>query len=183
MLVCGVGVNDADYQVKVWNKGHRETCPFYQRWTNMLIRCYREDYIKRFPTYKGCSVCDEWKVFSNFKSWMENQDWKGKQLDKDFLIDGNKIYSPNTCVFIDGKINSLLTNCGEQKGAYYNSNIRKYISQCRDGHGKVKHIGDFKRKKDALKAYKEYKSKIIIMAAERQSDSRIKKILTLKAKL
>ena len=73
----------------------------------MLQRCYSESHLVRQPTYKGCSVCEEWLTFSNFKSWMEQQDWEGKQLDKDLLVYKNKIYSPETCVFVSSVINSF----------------------------------------------------------------------------
>lgn len=112
-LIFGVGINDADYNVVrqemvdgkqriVWR------CPFYGRWGNMLQRCYSADYLLKFPTYIGCEVVEEWKYFSNFRSWMESQDWEGKQLDKDLLFLGNRIYGPETCVFLDNKTNTFL---------------------------------------------------------------------------
>lgn len=48
----------------------------------------------------GCSVCEEWLTFSNFKRWMEQQDYEGKALDKDLLVSQNKTYSSETCVFV-----------------------------------------------------------------------------------
>jgi len=39
---------------------------------------------------------------------MERQDWEGKHLDKDILIPGNKIYSPDRCIFVSSLINLLI---------------------------------------------------------------------------
>ena len=76
----------------------------------MLNRCYNEkDHIKR-PSYKECSVCEDWKYFSNFRDWMSNQKWEGMHLDKDLIDKGNKVYSKDTCMFIPPKINSFIIN-------------------------------------------------------------------------
>ena len=95
-LVYGVGINDADYQV---SKGNWR-CPFYKTWKNMLARCYSPAFQRNQPLYIGCSVDERWHRFSHFKAWMEGQDWEGKALDKDRLTNGNKIYGPDTCVFL-----------------------------------------------------------------------------------
>ena len=70
------------------------------------------------PFYKDITCCQEWLIFSNFKSWMKQQDWEGKQLDKDLLIYQNKIYSPETCVFVDRKINQFLVKSNNSRGKY-----------------------------------------------------------------
>ena len=75
-LVSGVGINDADYEVQKYTvvSGKRKRiwiCPYYITWTHMLQRCYSEKSQLKHPTYKGCTVCDEWLIFSNFKTWME----------------------------------------------------------------------------------------------------------------
>ena len=60
-MVCGVGINDADY--KVVNKEkfidhngnvciRNITCPFYRAWADMLSRCYRENTICAFQVTK-----------------------------------------------------------------------------------------------------------------------------------
>jgi len=116
--VHGVGVNDANYQVSPFVDGKKIFCPFYATWMGMLDRCYSRAYQTRQPTYIGCTVVDEWLTFSNFRAWMVEQDWQGKQLDKDLLIPGNKIYGPNTCMFVTHAINSLLGDCKKSRGAY-----------------------------------------------------------------
>lgn len=119
-MIYGIGINDADYLVKPRIEGtnKRMSCPFYLRWKEMLRRCYSEKEHLRNPTYKDCEVVEEWKYFSNFKSWMENQDWEGKHLDKDILVPGNKTYGPNTCIFVEDKINLLLVKCDIRRGKY-----------------------------------------------------------------
>jgi len=94
-LVFGVATSDSSYVTQKTIDGVMVVCPFYRKWISMLTRCYSKNYQLRHPTYKGCSVSDEWLLFSAFKSWMKKQDWDGKQLDKDLLISGNKIYSPD----------------------------------------------------------------------------------------
>lgn len=101
--VQGVGIMDADYIVDVreyWvENGKRKSrlvwsCPFHRKWSDMLVRCYSPKRLEYRQSYAGCYVCDEWLTFSNFKSWMEKQDWEGKHLDKDLLQTGSKVYSP-----------------------------------------------------------------------------------------
>jgi len=129
-LVCGIGVNDADYPLTEWEitqeyyfNGKRKrkmiwVCPYYKRWKSMLNRCYSRKCQEKAPTYKGCTVCEDWLLFSNFKSWMGSQDWEGKELDKDILIQGNKRYNKDTCVFIDQVVNKFITDSGGSRGIY-----------------------------------------------------------------
>ena len=99
-IVYGVGVNDADYKVG--------GCPFYNTWVEMLRRCLSVREKARHKTYREAISCEEWLTFSKFKAWMEMQPWQGNDLDKDILVVGNKMYSPETCVFVPSYINTLL---------------------------------------------------------------------------
>ena len=77
--------------------------PEYTRWYNMLIRCYNKEYQEKFPTYKGCTVCDHWHNFQNFAEWFYDnypRDGDIYHLDKDIRTDGNKEYSPLSCLFV-----------------------------------------------------------------------------------
>ena len=106
--VFGIGINDIKESFQ---------SPFYSRWKDMLRRCYDKNYIEEYPTYANCRVCDEWLTLSNFKHWMEQQDWEGNHLDKD-IIGCGKVYSPDNCIFIDPKINTLITDAGSIRGEY-----------------------------------------------------------------
>ena len=164
-LVFGVGINDADYQVVIYGIADGKdkivwTCPYYVKWYSMLRRCYSKKYQERYPTYKGCSVCDEWVVFSNFKRWMEQRTWEGRQLDKDFLIEGNKLYSEGTCVFVPQKVNKFITIRGNDRGncplgvyLYKNSKKNPYVSQCGGGSGENIYLGRFSTPEQAHQAW------------------------------
>jgi hypothetical protein len=38
----------------------------YITWHNMMSRCYSAIYQQKHPSYKGCTVCDEWLNYQNF---------------------------------------------------------------------------------------------------------------------
>lgn len=145
-LVYGVGINDADYVVQIretlsgtGNNRRRKLvwkCPYYSRWGSMLERCYSERYLKKNPSYVGCEVCPEWWLFSNFKSWMEKQEWNSMHLDKDILGNG-RIYSPTTCIFIPKEINTFLCDSFRKRGdckigVSFRARSGKYESKIKD---------------------------------------------------
>jgi len=117
-LIYGIGINDADYMVSADINGKRVICRLYDTWHGMMRRCFSNKLHNKRPTYKGCSVCDEWLTFSNFRSWMMAQDWNNKHLDKDIINPGNKIYSPKNCVFVSTHVNALLTDHRSARGDF-----------------------------------------------------------------
>ena len=188
-LVFGVGVNDADYLTQkmevidgkikqVWR------CHYYITWRNMLKRCYSEKYHSK-ATYKDCFVCEEWLTFSNFKKWMETQDWEGKQLDKDLLKEDNKIYSPEYCIFVDRKINLFVTDCGASRGEHmigvcWNKNKSRFVSYCSNTFtGKIEYLGVFNTELEAHLAWKNKKHEHACKLAESElvSDPRLAEAL------
>lgn len=187
-LVCGAGINDADYQVLPTINGKRVWCPYYRKWCSMLQRCYGESYHKRYPTYQDCTVCEEWLVFSNFKSWMETQEWEGYHLDKDFLFEGNKIYSPETCVFISRELNTFIIDCGNSRGeypigVYFNKVTNRFRSKCNNPFTKkFVHLGYYDTMEEAHQVWKKYKHQLALQYAELQADERIKQVLINKFK-
>ena len=145
-------------------------CHFYRKWKGILERCYSEKYLQTHPTYRGCSVCEDWKTFSNFMAWMKTQSWEGKHLDKDILVPGNKVYSPENCVFVSGSLNKLLTNNFAKRGKYpvgvsIKTHQKRFISSI-ERFGKSYHIGYFDTAEEAHEAYKKAKIKHILEVAE-----------------
>lgn len=177
-LVHGVGVNDADYCVRPRLEGKRAFCPFYRAWSNMLKRCYCEKAQDKQPAYKGCSVSDEWHSFISFKDWMAGQDWKGKALDKDIIVTGNKLYSAETCCFVDQEVNNLLAVNELQRGEYP-IGVSKHRASNRfrsriKAHGVEVFVGVFDTVLQASVAYTEAKADHIDMIASDQLDDRVR---------
>lgn len=107
-------IGEGKYKSKENNKITKE----YKHWIHMLQRCYDNKFQEKHPTYNGCSVCEEWLNFQNFAEWFNKNyyeiDNETMCLDKDILSDKtNKIYSPNTCLIVPKRINSLFIKCNE----------------------------------------------------------------------
>lgn len=182
-LVYGVGINDAGYITERVVNGIRVECQFYARWRNMLNRCYCKSFLERRPSYAGATVCYEWLTFSNFKAWMEKQNWKGRQLDKDILVKGNKVYSPETCVFVDGMTNSFNLDCMSARGLYplgvhLNKQTSKFTSQCCNPFTKKnEHLGRFSNIDQAHEAWRKRKHELACQLADMQDDQRVAEAL------
>ena len=178
-LIYGVATNDADYAVTMTINGKRTKCKIYETWANMLLRCYNKSYLIKKPTYEGCSVCSEWLTFSNFKSWMEKQDWQGKTLDKDYISVGNKVYSPDTCIFVTQQINSFISSTITKRkslscGVFFDSEVKKFYAKCSDPFSKKNiNIGYFLTEAEACREYLFAKSAIANKLADICNDEKL----------
>jgi len=167
-LIYGVGLNDSKETVSHKINGKRRNKPQYNVWHDMLRRCYSIESLNNRATYKGCTVCDGWLVFSGFKLWMDSQESNGMHLDKDLLVFGSTIYSPETCLFIPSKINSLLTDVKTTTSKYPKGVSKhasgKYVAQISE-YGKRRHIGLFNLVDDAKSAYNNARFNYLISLA------------------
>jgi len=78
----------------------RKLTKAYTTWTSMLRRCYDPLSLESLPTYIGCSVVDAWLCFQTFAEWFDEHYVVGQELDKDIKVPGNRIYGPDTCMFV-----------------------------------------------------------------------------------
>jgi len=182
-LIDGIGVNDSDYVTQPMIDGKLVRCKFYRAWSDMVSRCYSPKYQERRATYKGCTVCDEWLIFTSFKRWMENQNYEEKQLDKDILSFGNKVYSPETCIFVSGQVNSLLNNNGAVRGSFPQGVYLcqgKFVAMV-GVDGKKTYLGRYHTIREAEAAYIKAKTANIIKVALKQKEERLKKALIMQA--
>ena len=153
----------------------------YSVWNNIRQRCYNlNTQDKLYPQYAGCTMSDDFLVFSKFKEWYNNQigcDQDGWHIDKDLLVKRNKVYSAETCVLLPQQINTLITGANAirgdlPKGVYYdkskgiNSRYRARVSQ----DGKYVCYGSYSNLDDAWLAYKEAKEAWVKVVAERWKD-------------
>lgn len=145
--------------------------PEYICWSSMLTRCYSDKYIKK-KNYIACSVCDEWHNFQNFAKWYQNNSYALEddvlELDKDIIQKGNKIYSPDKCILVPHKINTIICNRHNDRGRYY-IGVRKakngYTAIC-NIKGKQTYFGTYPTEIEAFYAYKRAKETEIKRVAE-----------------
>lgn len=182
-MAYGVGILGEKYKTKINNKNTKE----YLAWRGMLMRCYEERYKIKEPAYRDATCCKEWLLFDNFYEWLHSQPnfekWhNGKQwaIDKDILVKGNKIYSPDTCCLVSQDVNALFIKCNKSRGdlpigvSYCNKknnkNYRAYVSMRIFGDKFAKTIGYYDTPEEAFKAYKSYKENIIKQVAQKEFD-------------
>lgn len=141
-------------------------------WSGINRRCDpNSSYARETPTYAGC--VNGFKDFDEFKSWAESnpgfykQDYLGKfwHIDKDLREPGNKVYSPEKCIFVPARINTLFgaSNATRGKwpiGAYKYPRRESWSAQCSDGE-KTKFLGCFDSPEKAHKAWQAYKAKLV----------------------
>lgn len=187
-LVYGVGVNDAGYPITIEEKinGKRIlvwSCPFYVSWHHMLERCYSDKLHFSRPTYAGCAVVPEWRRFSAFRVWMSQQQWQGSHLDKDILLSGNKVYGPDTCVFVPKSLNNFLLDRSSARGewpigVYWDKQSRAYQARCRNPFTRNQEfLGCFPCPQEAHNAWLKRKHEHACRYADMQTDPRIAQAL------
>ena len=163
--VCGVGIVGIRYQTRVNDVPTKE----YTLWKSMLERCYNNSFKKKYPTYEGCEVSDNFKSYEYFYEWCHKQIGFGGNgsgnpfhLDKDLLIKGNKVYSEDSCVFIPNDINLLLTKREALRGEHligvcWHNASKAFVAQVGKSKGRSEWLGCFNTEIEAFKAYKEAK--------------------------
>ena len=158
--------------------GVKRMTPQYNTWFNFLNRCYNEKYQKNKPTYEDCEVCEEWLNFQTFSKWYDDNYYQlGEDemfLDKDILKKGNKVYSPENCIFVTKPINSLFTKGNANRGNLPIGVNKKsgredlYVEVSmglKDGKRNRFYKGKFKTIDDAFNCYKNVKESYIKQVA------------------
>lgn len=171
--VYGIGyLGVGEYEV---HDKYKKTTKCYKTWSHMLERCYDPYYINGFPTYRDCTVCDEWHNFQNFAKWYDENYYEVEEermeLDKDILVKGNKTYSPDTCMFVPRNINSMFVKRDNSRGSCP-IGVRclklneKYCSSIVID-GRRIYLGNFENCEDAFYEYKKAKEYEIKRRAEK----------------
>lgn len=176
-VVRGVGfIGEGPHKSKVQGNS-KKTTPEYVHWSSMMTRSYYEEYHRRFPTYIGCSVNEQWYNFQEFAEWCQWQRGHnmGYVLDKDVLVQGNKVYGPETCVFIPPELNSIIVTQvkpgkGTPAGISFQTGTQKYLVSCAID-GKNKNLGRYKCADEAFSIYKKFKENLVKERAEKYKDA------------
>lgn len=149
---------------------HKHVTRAGQLWTNMGTRCTSK-FQERYPSYQGVSC--GFKDFQDLAEWanaeqgyMDKDGDRFWQLDKDLLVPGNRIYAPDTCMFVPAEVNCLFNNSTPQDNGLMagvqmiaeNGRGRRFIAACRTGTKKSNHIGTYNTEEEAHAAWLDFKS-------------------------
>lgn len=135
--------------------------PMYISWTSMMGRCYNVNS-KNYYNYVDCFVDEKWHNYQTFGDWFDENYksyMKSWHLDKDILVKGNRLYSPETCCLVPHQINLLFTKCNKKRGNYpigvYKVKNR-YVAQISINSSRTKSLS-FSTPEEAFQAYKTMK--------------------------
>jgi hypothetical protein len=155
----GVGYIGSLYDKKINGKDIS-----YTNWFEMLRRCYSVESKFVNSAYNECTCCEDWLCYSKFKEWFSKNYYSCNgdrmEVDKDILVKNNKNYSPETCLIVPHKINSLFLKSTKSRGVYpigvcYSSYSKKNpFVACMKINGKRKHLGRFSSPEIAFQKYK-----------------------------
>lgn len=167
----------------------------YNYWHRMIARCYSEAEQSRPSTkaYIGCTVAKEWHNFQNFAEWASEQRNCGKledngrlyHIDKDIIAPGNRVYGPDTCVFVPNEVNTFFCKTDIGNTGYPGVNYIKppkpnskegYIARCFTPGGDREYLGYYNTPQEAYKKYvvaKEAGAKRLSQRWEGKLDDRV----------
>lgn len=174
--VCGVGMEGTKYPVTINGQKTKE----YASWSAMITRCYTKTFSNgknHYYRYEDVKVCDEWLLYENFYEWLHNQEnfdklilLNNSAVDKDILIKGNKIYSPDTCCLVPQNVNALFIKSDRARGEFpigvtYKTRDDVFEAQC-NVNGIETYLGRRRTPEQAFLLYKHYKEKLIKQVAQ-----------------
>lgn len=178
--IYGVGITGNKYPTRINGIKEKE----YELWKRMLERCYNKKTKEKQPTYKDVTCCEEWLYYPNFYEWIHSQEnfdkwYNGKQwcIDKDILLKGNKIYSPEVCCLVPNNVNVLFIKSDATRGdlpigvSIHPQHKNKYYVQFSASKGdkrKNVFVGLYKNIEEAFNAYKIAKEKYIKQIAQEE---------------
>lgn len=174
MAVYGIGINDVPNDCKRKNENFK----IYDSWKHMLERCYCEKLRKKHPSYIGVTVCEEWKIYSNYKEWYLMNYKENYFLDKDLIGGSLKLYSPETCAFIPLVLNNCLlegasTDNNLPMGVKYkkkhkdmNNELKKPFYSTTSTYNVIRYLGYYETPEEAHKAWQIKKRDYLIELIE-----------------
>lgn len=108
--------------------GYDNKCEYSKKllktWNGLVQRCFDPLWKESHKCYEQTTCSEDFLCASNFIEWGKSQvgyndvDEFGKPfaLDKDLLAKGNKLYSPDICVFVPREINNLILSNRKVRG-------------------------------------------------------------------
>jgi hypothetical protein len=179
-LIYGVGVNDV--MIPEFTKTRT-----WRTWTGIIRRTDMRDpkWLENKPSYQDCTLDSRWYKLSAFKEWIEQwEDFENKEVDKDILIAGNKLYGPDTCLMVRPIVNKWFmpnpnSSSNLPRGVTKSKKgcIKPYRSQINTISGKKIALGYFLTIEEASAAYELARKNEIQILIETETDPKVKQAM------
>ena len=174
----------SNYNVGYIGYGYDPKCAesrkLFKIWSGLVQRCFDPLWKTRHKCYELTTCSEDFLCAANFITWSKSQlgynsiDESDKPfaLDKDILLKGNTIYSPDTCVFVPREINNLILSNRKVRGnlpigvTSAEARFRARVSI----NNKEVALGVFETSNEAFQAYKEAKERHIKEVANKWKD-------------
>lgn len=175
--VFGVGMIGSKYPSRINNIKTKE----YKTWHAMLKRCFDENTKKQQPAYQNVTCCKKWLLYENFYEWLHSQEnfnkWLNGErwcLDKDILVKGSKIYSPETCCLVPSNVNTLFVKNNVDRGdlpiGVGKRRDNFFVQLSNSLENKHEYLGTYQTLEKAFLTYKKRKEEIIKQVANIEYD-------------
>ena len=180
-LCYGVGINDVMIPYFTRTRTWRTWSGIIRRTNNRDPKWINE---QNKISYLGCTLDSRWYKLSAFKEWIEQwDDFQNKEVDKDILIPGNKIYGPDTCLMVRPSVNAWFkpTVVGDlPRGVTWNSYWKKngtgkpYRAQITPIGGKRTALGYYATIEEASAVFEKARKDQIKILIETEADLKVK---------
>ena len=178
--------NDQGFWLKHYTVNGKSTKTRAGRlWNALVTRTTGRGYDKCYDVAENNFI-----DFNHFAGWCQEQHgylnkedngyyW---QLDKDIMFPGNKIYSPETCVFVPAKLNSIFVERENDEGLPIGvrriKNSNRFSTRCRNIEGVRVHLGTYATPEEASNKYLEFKGCVVVETLELYDiDPKLKSLL------
>lgn len=155
-------------------------------WNSMQARC-KPGGSEQAARVNYVGVTVGFTDFQEFAEWCNSEDGYTKQeedgtwwsLDKDILLHGSRVYTPETCIFVPRRVNCVMIACASTRGEYpvgvhYSKPRQGYIAQCMAS--VPRYIGCFPTPELAHRAWQESKAKqLFALASDMEFSSKLRK--------
>lgn len=107
----------------------------------------------------------------NFDKWYSGKRWA---IDKDILVKGNKVYSPDVCCLVPQNVNCLFLKREAERGDYpigVGYKNESFLASCHNPFtNRKEELGYYSTPEKAFYTYKDYKENLIKQVAQIEYD-------------
>lgn len=175
-------IQDFKNEDGMWSSGYGKDGKTYHTkasavWHAMRQRCGVGGSKKANTAYIDCVMSENFLKFQFFAEWCQTQIGYGLpnyQIDKDILVNGNRVYSETNCVFVPQELNSFF--CARSGPV---SDLPKGVTRSKNNYlarfapaSVSGYLGTYKTVEEAAQAYQNARDKCLATWVQRFKDNK-----------